>query len=144
MLFHLTLKELPELRPGDTVNVVEFGPGLSVWREGLAMAGLRQQAVYTAEAVESCRAAFKAAWQPPANSMGLWSQQPETGERLTALVGSVELALWGTKCAPWSAAQTVPPEQRTKDEERWLALIELRASLVNLLKARPRCVVDTR
>ena len=73
--------------------------------------------------------------------MGMWSQQPEAGERLATLEGSVDLALWGTKCAPWSAAQTVPPERRSKEEERWLALIELRVSLANLLKARPRRVI---
>lgn len=136
----LTYKFLPGKRPGDSVSILELDAGISVGREGVEGMGFKQEAVFTAEAVEKCRVGFKRAWRPPPDSFPLWSHGEATKARIQRL-DPPDMAWAGLRCAPWSSAQTVPPEGRTPSEERERALTEMHSIVTNLVAARPKCII---
>ena len=136
----LTYKFLPEKQPGDSVSILELDAGISIGQEGVEGMGFKQEAVFTAEAVEKCRVGFKRAWRPPPDSFPLWSHGEATKARIQRL-DPPDMAWAGLRCAPWSSAQTVPPEGRTPSEERERALTEMHSIVTNLVAARPKCII---
>ena len=70
----------------------------------------------------------------------VWAQSRAAGKDFERLQG-VDGAIGGFRCAPWSLAQIFPPEGRSREQERTLAIEELRGVARNVCSARPQRII---
>ena len=127
---------------GTNYTFVDVYSGIGVGLEGIRAMDADFEIVAAAEAIDSCRKAYRAGWRNrlKGRPFHVWAQSRATGKNFEHLQG-VDGAIGGFRCAPWSRAQIFPPEGRSREQERTLAIEELRGVVRNVCSARPQRII---
>lgn len=94
-----------------------------------------------AEANATVAIALQAAWGDKLKAVAANALGEETVRKLTGMAGQVDLLRISLRCAPWSAANTLPLASRARREQMERALEENQALLALAASASPQVII---